>query len=83
MSRVAGLDIRTHVLVRPSYVRTNGVCSAWEVGVDAFGASGGIVCERRRGRVRLTRRGRAVVLVLLLLIAGVGLVLASPTAHGW
>lgn len=35
------------------------------------------------GRVRLTRRGRAVVLVFFLLLAGVGLVLAEPVSKGW
>lgn len=39
------------------------------------------VVVRRPGRVRLTRRGRAVVLVFLLLVAGLGLALAAPASR--
>jgi hypothetical protein len=43
--------------------------------VDAYHATG------RPGRVRLTRRGRAVVLVLLLLLAGLGMVFAATASR--
>jgi LysM domain len=36
---------------------------------------------RRQGRIRLTRRGRLVVLVFFLLVAGVGLALAAPASR--
>jgi LysM domain-containing protein len=43
--------------------------------VDTLQATG------RPGRVRLTRRGRGVVLVLFLLLAGVGLVFAATASR--
>ncbi len=36
---------------------------------------------RRRGRVRLTRRGRAVVLLLALALAGFAAILAAPASQ--
>jgi LysM domain len=37
--------------------------------------------RRRSARVRLTRRGRVVVLVFFLLVAGVGVALAAPASR--
>lgn len=51
--------------------------------MDMLGVGGRTMCAGRRGGVRLTRRGRAVVMVVLLLLAGVGLVLAAPVSRGW
>jgi hypothetical protein len=39
------------------------------------------VAPRRPGQVRLTRRGRLVVLILFLLIAGLGLALLAPASR--
>jgi LysM repeat protein len=39
------------------------------------------VAAHRHGRVRLTRRGRVVLLVFFLLVAGVGLALAAPASR--
>jgi hypothetical protein len=46
-----------------------------EFAMDRRGVAGG------HGRVRLTRRGRMVVLVFFLLLAGVGLALAAPASR--
>lgn len=47
--------------------------------LDLPGVSG--VAARRPGRVRLTRRGRVVVLIFFLLLAGLGLALVAPASR--
>jgi hypothetical protein len=54
---------------------------AWDARavLDARGGLG--MPAGRPGRVRLTRRGRLVVLILFLLVAGLGLALAAPASR--
>jgi LysM repeat protein len=47
--------------------------NAVRVGVSGLGA--------QRGRVRLTRRGRAVLIVLALVLAGLAVLLAAPASQ--